>query len=47
MSYEYEWKVRAGDTDYSGLLYTPRLVDCVIHGIEALRAEVGFTNEFF
>jgi len=47
MGYEYEWRVRAGDTDYSGLIYTPEVVNCVVEGIEDARATVGFPNERF
>lgn len=47
MGYEYDWRVRAGDTDYSGLIYTPRVIACTIEGIEDARAAVGFPNERF
>jgi acyl-CoA thioesterase FadM len=41
------WTVRAGDTDYSGRIYTPVVVDFVIKTIQDFRAHLGFTNNRF
>lgn len=47
MQQEYNWTVRAGDTDFSGLIYTPTVIDQVIRHIEAFREHVGLPHDFF
>lgn len=47
MSFEYTWKVYAGDTDYSGRIYTPAVIDYVIRTLQEFREAVGFSNERF
>jgi acyl-CoA thioesterase FadM len=47
MPYESTWTVYAGDTDYSGRIYTSVVIDYVIRTIEDFRASVGFPNERF
>jgi 4-hydroxybenzoyl-CoA thioesterase len=41
MGFRYEWRVRPGQTDFSGLVYTPEVVDAVLMGIEELMHEIG------
>lgn len=47
MAYQSEWKVRAGETDYSGLIYTPDVVEFVVQTLQDFRAEIGFSNVRF
>lgn len=47
MHREYNWTVRAGDTDFSGLVYTPAVIDQVIRRVEAFRQHAGLAHEFF
>lgn len=47
MGYQTEWKVRAGDTDYSGLIYTPEVVDFIARTLQDFWAEIGFSNVRF
>jgi YbgC/YbaW family acyl-CoA thioester hydrolase len=42
MPYEFEWKVRAADTDFSGLLYTPAVLDYSIRAINQLMESFDF-----
>lgn len=42
MPYEFEWKVRAADTDFSGLLYTPTVLDYSIRAINQLMESFDF-----
>jgi acyl-CoA thioesterase FadM len=43
MAYSYTWTVRTGDTDFSGLIYTPTVIDHVVRGMEELMAEIEFS----
>lgn len=43
MAYTYEWTVRTGDTDFSGFVYTPTVIDYVVRGMEDLMTEIGFS----
>jgi acyl-CoA thioesterase FadM len=43
MAYSYTWTVRTGDTDFSGLVYTPAVIDCVVRGMEKLMTEIEFS----
>jgi acyl-CoA thioesterase FadM len=43
MAYTYQWTVRTGDTDFSGFVYTPTVIDYVVRGMEQLMTEVGFS----
>lgn len=43
MVYTYTWPVRTGDTDFSGLIYTPTVIDHVVRGMEELMAEIEFS----
>ena len=47
MPYQSEWTVHAGDTDYSGRIYTPVVIDYVIKTLSEFRATVGFSDERF
>lgn len=47
MAFEKEWKIYAGDTDYSGRIYTPEVVDFLIKTLQDFRASIGFPNERF
>lgn len=40
MGYSYEWRIRPGHTDFSGLVYTPELADGVLEAIEALLHDI-------
>ena len=42
MPYRYEWTVSVGQTDFSGRIYTPELVDCLAEGLERMMCEVGY-----
>lgn len=41
MTYTYEWVVTAGDTDYSGLIYTPAVIECICRGLQGLMNDAG------
>lgn len=43
MPYSYTWTVRSGDTDFSGRVYTPAVVEQVVLGMEELMAEIGWS----
>lgn len=43
MVYQYQWDVTAGDTDYSGRIYTPAAVDCMCRAIERLMIDVDLS----
>lgn len=43
MGYTYEWTVRTGDTDFSGFVYTPTVIDYVVRGMEQLMSDIGFS----
>lgn len=43
MAYSYMWTVRTGDTDFSGLIYTPTVIDHVVRGMEELMTEIDFS----
>jgi acyl-CoA thioesterase FadM len=47
MPYESTWTIYAGDTDYSGRIYTPVIVDYVIKTLGEFRTSVGFPNGRF
>lgn len=47
MPYESTWRIYAGDTDYSGRVYTPVVIDYVIRTLGDFRSSVGFPNERF
>ncbi|MFC7131538.1 MULTISPECIES: acyl-CoA thioesterase [Salinibaculum] len=47
MPYESTWTIYAGDTDYSGRIYTPVVIDYVIKTLGEFRGGVGFPNERF
>jgi len=47
MPFEHSWKIYAGDTDYSGRIYTPVVVDYVIMTLQEMRDTVGFSNQRF
>ena len=47
MPYEKTWTIYAGDTDYSGRIYTPVVVDYVIRTLASFRRGVGFPNKRF
>ena len=42
MPYVSEWNVRTGDTDFSGLVYTPVVIDQIVRSIQDLLGEVGY-----
>lgn len=42
MAYEYEWKIVAADTDFSGLVYTSAVVDYVLRAVNQLMAEIDY-----
>lgn len=46
MQRESRCRVYAGDTDFTGLVYTPRVVEFAIRAIEDFRREVGVTHEY-
>ena len=41
--YTFTWTVRTGDTDFSGLVYTPTVIDYVAQAMQDLLAEVEFS----
>jgi acyl-CoA thioesterase FadM len=45
MSFEYEWKIRSGDTDFSGRIYTPAVIDCLIEGVQDMLAAAGLSQQ--
>jgi acyl-CoA thioesterase FadM len=47
MPYESTWTISAGDTDYSGRIYTPVVIDYVIKTLGEFRRGVGFPNKRF
>lgn len=47
MGYEVEWTVRAGDTDYSGLIYTPVVTDRMLRAMEAVSMDAGVPRRYF
>ncbi|WP_458210632.1 acyl-CoA thioesterase [Haladaptatus sp. NG-SE-30] len=47
MPYESKWTIYAGDTDYSGRIYTPVVIDYVIRTLGEYRSSVGFPNSRF
>lgn len=36
MEYEFDWKLRAADTDFSGRVYTPAVLDYTVRAINQL-----------
>jgi acyl-CoA thioesterase FadM len=47
MPFEATWRIYAGDTDYSGRIYTPNAIDYVIRTLSEFRRGVGFADEDF
>jgi acyl-CoA thioesterase FadM len=47
MPFEETWTIYAGDTDYSGRIYTPTVVDYVVRTLQEFRMTLGFPNERF
>lgn len=47
MPFERTWRVYTGDTDYSGRIYTPTVIDYVIRTLAELRRSLGFPNRRF
>lgn len=47
MPYKSTWTIYAGDTDYSGRIYTPVVIDYVIRTLGQFRASVGFPDRRF
>lgn len=47
MPYESTWTIYAGDTDYSGRIYTPVVIDYVIRTLADFRTSVGFPDRRF
>lgn len=43
MTYKDDWHVRTGDTDFSGLVYTPAVIDRAMRVIEDLNTSIGFS----
>jgi acyl-CoA thioesterase FadM len=43
MAYSYTLTVRTGDTDFSGLIYTPTVIDHVVRGMEEMMDEIEFS----
>jgi acyl-CoA thioesterase FadM len=43
MTYENEWHVKTGDTDFSGLVYTPAVIDRAMRVIEDLNTSIEFS----
>lgn len=43
MGYEFETIVRAGDTDVTGAIYTPQVVDWIARGLHDIRAAAGYS----
>jgi 4-hydroxybenzoyl-CoA thioesterase len=46
MAYNYEWKIRAEDVDYSGQIFTPRLMNCLLRGMQDIYEEIGYPSEW-
>jgi len=40
MTYEFDWKVRAADTDFSGRIYTPAVLDYTVRAINQLMEDI-------
>lgn len=40
--YTYHWPIRSGDTDFSGLVYTPAVIDCVVEAAQALLEDIDY-----
>lgn len=45
MPFEYDWKVRSGDTDFSGLIYTAAVIDCMVEGLQDMMAAAGWPQQ--
>lgn len=43
MAFEFEIIVRAGDTDVTGAIYTPRVVDWLARGLHDIRSAAGYS----
>lgn len=44
MVYTYQWRIRSGDTDFSGLVYTPEVIDCMVVAVQEMLEEVGYPH---
>lgn len=42
MPYEFDWQVRVADSDFSGLVYTPAVLDYSIRAINELMASMDY-----
>lgn len=42
MPYEFDWRVRVADSDFSGLVYTPAVLDYSLRAINELMATFDF-----
>lgn len=40
MAYEFDWKLRAADTDFSGRVYTPAALDYTLRAINQLMEDI-------
>lgn len=40
MEYEFDWKLRAADTDFSGRVYTPAVLDYTVRAINQLMEDL-------
>lgn len=47
MCFEQTWTIYAGDTDYSGRIYTPVAIDYALRTLQEFRASIGFPNKRF
>jgi acyl-CoA thioesterase FadM len=47
MPYERTWRIYAGDTDFSGRIYTPNAIDYVIRTLAEFRRSAGFPDRRF
>lgn len=43
MAFEFETIVRAGDTDVTGSIYTPQVVDWLARGLHDIRSAAGYS----
>jgi acyl-CoA thioesterase FadM len=42
MAYEFDWQVRAADSDFTGLIYTPAVLDYTLRAINELMGTLGY-----
>lgn len=43
MPYSFKWTVRVGNTDFSGLVYTPEIIDCIVQGYEKMMEAIDYS----